>query len=109
MSVEDLDKIDFMGVPDNEPGIVSLAISDHLTWEENTNEHLYKLQEKINAYIRFIEGGEVEERFPKIEGKSKKVIEIYFKYYPNENTSFFFDKVESILAGIDVGLRLKAS
>jgi hypothetical protein len=46
MSVEDLNKIDFMGIPENEPDAISLAISDHLAWGENTNDHLYKLQEK---------------------------------------------------------------
>ncbi|WP_425982633.1 DUF6572 domain-containing protein [Enterobacter quasiroggenkampii] len=32
MSVEDLNKIDFMGIPENEPDAISLAISDHLAW-----------------------------------------------------------------------------
>jgi len=37
MSVEDINKIDFMGIPENEPDVVSLAISDHLAWRSATN------------------------------------------------------------------------
>ncbi|MBG0621530.1 MULTISPECIES: DUF6572 domain-containing protein [Enterobacter] len=107
MSVEDLNKIDFMGIPENEPDAISLAISDHLAWGENTNDHLYKLQEKINSYIEFIDSGHMEESFPKSKGKTKKIIEIYFKNSPPKDVLFFFDKVESVLAGINVKLQLK--
>lgn len=106
MSIEDLNKIDFIGIPENDPDIVSLAISDHLPWGENTNEHLYALQGKINSYIEFIESGQIEENFPKAKGRTKKKIVIYFKDAPPQDVLFFFDKVKHVLAGINVGLEL---
>lgn len=72
MSVEDVNKIDFMGIPENEPDVVSLAISDHLAWGNAINEHLYKLQEKINSYIKFIEGGEIKFNLPTAHEDAKK-------------------------------------
>lgn len=107
MSVEDHNKIDFMGIPENESDVVSLAISDHLAWGDNTNEHLYVLQEKINSYIAFIESGQVEENFPKAKGRTKKIIEIYFKYKPSEDVHFFFNQVENVLVGMNIGLRIR--
>lgn len=107
MSVENINKIDFMGIPENEPDVVSLAISDHLAWGSATNEHLYKLQEKINSYIRFIEGGEIKSNFPTVHKDAKKRIEIYFKNNPPDEVMFFFDEVEKVLAEVGVSLRLK--
>jgi hypothetical protein len=49
----------------------------------------------------------MEESFPKAKGKTKKIIEIYFKNSPPKDVLFFFDKVESVLAGINVKLQLK--
>lgn len=51
MSVENSKVIDF--ISDKEDKIV-LTISDHLEWD-NDNEHIYLLQEKINAYLMAIE------------------------------------------------------
>ncbi|WP_420107841.1 DUF6572 domain-containing protein [Kluyvera genomosp. 2] len=50
MSVEDANKIDSIGIPNGSPNTVSLAISDHLTWDLPIEDHLYKLQEK-NKYL----------------------------------------------------------
>jgi hypothetical protein len=61
---------------------------------------LYKLQEKINSYIEFIESGQMEESFPKAKGKTKKIIEIYFKNSPPKDVLFFFDKVEVFWLGL---------
>ncbi|WP_366939864.1 DUF6572 domain-containing protein [uncultured Gilliamella sp.] len=32
-----------------------LIITDHFNWEADINEHLFKLQEKLNLYISVIE------------------------------------------------------
>ena len=54
MSVEKIDKVDFVST--TEKGIIRLTISDHLEWASK-NEHLLILQNKINAYLNFIESG----------------------------------------------------
>jgi hypothetical protein len=46
MSIENKKVVDFISINKNEK--VVLTISDHLQWDEK-NEHLLKLQEKINS------------------------------------------------------------
>lgn len=74
MSIQDVKKIDSIGIPNDSQDTVSLAISDHLVWDEPIEEHLYTLQEKINSYVAFIESGEIYDAFPESKGKSVKII-----------------------------------
>ena len=53
LSIEQTDVVDFMGI-DKLTGEIVLTISDHLEWNDADEEHLWLLQEKINAYLRFI-------------------------------------------------------
>jgi len=88
MSIEQTDVVDFWSI-DHGSGRVKLTISDHLDWNENEGEHLLLLQEKLNAYLRFIESGEMEERFKESRGRSV-AIEIYAKYPLSLEASKFF-------------------
>jgi hypothetical protein len=66
MSIEDTDTVDFISVsPDQR---VVLSISDHLEWDSE-NRHLLQLQQKLNAYLRFIESGEMLEKYPDAAGR----------------------------------------
>jgi len=67
MSIDQADTIDFATV-DKASGDLLLTISDHLLWDENENGHLILLQNKLNAYLRFIESGEVFEKVPDAKG-----------------------------------------
>lgn len=107
MSVEDVNKIDSIGIPYDSADIVSLAISDHLEWDCPVEEHLYKLQEKINSYIAFIESGEIDESFPAAKGRGLKIIEICFKYPPPEKAIYFLGQVSDILGTIGISLKYK--
>jgi len=69
VSVEQKDVIDFISVDKNNN--IVLTISDHMKWDDE-RRHLLLLQEKINAYLRFIETGEMYEHYPK--DKDKNVI-----------------------------------
>jgi hypothetical protein len=69
VSIEQSDVIDFVSI-DQKDNLV-LTISDHLAWDEEMR-HLFLLQEKINAYLRFLESGEVYEYYP--DSRSKNVI-----------------------------------
>jgi hypothetical protein len=56
----------FIGA-DRVTGDIILFICDHLPWSEDhqeTLEHMYLLQEKLNKYIGFIESGEINARYP---------------------------------------------
>lgn len=56
MSILDENMVDIIGV-DPSKGIATLVITDHLEWTSPVGEHLLLLQEKINCYLRFLEGG----------------------------------------------------
>jgi len=73
-----------------------------LPWgsKEEVKEHLYKLQEKIKAYLDFIEDGQLGKEFP--EHKNKPItINIVAKYElpPNKLiTDFFNYAVKMVMA-----------
>lgn len=103
MSVENKNAIDFISEKDNN---VVLTISDHLEWDED-NEHIFLLQEKINAYLGAIESGQLNEKYPASVGK-KVTISVALKYEPNENGVLFFSNVNDTLlsAGYDFDFHL---
>lgn len=104
MSVEDKNVVDFVSIaPSNNK--VMLSISDHLEWDEE-NEHIIILQDKINAYISFIESGDVYEKYPQSEGKSF-AIELVLKYKPNEEGYNFLNHVKEILEEAGYGFEFK--
>ncbi|WP_152486572.1 DUF6572 domain-containing protein [Dickeya zeae] len=108
MSIDDVNKIDSIGVLKDHPDIVSLAISDHLPWKKPVEQHLFKLQEKINTYIKFIDSGEIYEKFPDAKGMDKCVIEIFFKHEIPPQAICFLESVREILSSIKVSLKYKA-
>ncbi len=57
MTAEQTNKIDYVHI-DLDCDDAYLTISDHLDRQEE-NEHIWMLQKKINAYLLFIESGEL--------------------------------------------------
>jgi hypothetical protein len=94
MSVEQSKVIDFIGV-DNETGEVVLTISDHLDWT-NSQNHQVILQDKINAYLAFVESGEILERYPDAKGKLV-ALEVVFKFKPDASGSQFLANVKEVI------------
>lgn len=76
-------------------GNVVLTISDHLEWDVN-NEHLLLLQDKINAYLSFIETGQLYEQYPNAKGRNV-VIQLVLKYLPSEDGRKFIQTSKEIL------------
>jgi hypothetical protein len=68
MTVEEVSKIDRLAF-DRKTGDVHLVISDHLDWDENEGEHLLVLQDKLNTYLAFVEGGQLYAEHPRAVGK----------------------------------------
>jgi hypothetical protein len=69
VSVEQTSTIDFATI-DHSSGDIWLTISDHLPWDADEIGHLELLQGKINAYLRFIESGELMRKIPDAAGRS---------------------------------------
>ncbi|CAG9207274.1 conserved hypothetical protein [Paraburkholderia tropica] len=109
MSILDANVVDIIGV---DPGkkIARLIITDHLEWSPPVGEHLYLLQEKINSYLRFLEGGELEENNPNAKG-CKVEIEISMKYEPSAEALHFVERAREIVqsAGFDLVYRIGRS
>lgn len=105
MSIVDTDKVDMIGIPKDNTELVRLGITDHLSWNDDTLEHLYLLQEKINSYIRFIESKEVYEAFPESKGINNFLIEIFFLYEIPTECIEFLDTVKDVLININTSLR----
>jgi hypothetical protein len=110
MSIDQLDKIDFYGV-DRERTRVRLVITDHLDWEEfDEGDHLELLQNKINAYLQFVEGGQWVKTRPDLEGVPI-VIEVRAKHMPSTEALKFYRLAGPMVAegGASLELTLTSS
>lgn len=99
MSVEQVATVDAIGI-DQATGKVFLSIADHLPW---SGEHLVTLQEKLNAYLRFLESGEVYQSYPKATGRDF-VIQIYLQHRPTEQALAFLERAKGVIEGAGFGL-----
>jgi hypothetical protein len=88
MTVEDIDKVDRIGI-DRKTGDVHLLISDHLDWDQNEGEHLFVLQDKLNTYLGFVESGQLYAKYPRAVGK-KIIFEVMGKFPLSEEASKFY-------------------
>ncbi|HEF1904183.1 TPA: hypothetical protein R9Y97_003511 [Bacillus cereus] len=83
MSILDKNKIDGIGKSMGENKL-ALMIADHLDWE-NELQHLALLQDKINAYVSFIESGQIYSVYPDAKLVDGFIFDLRFKYKPTEN------------------------
>ena len=103
MTIEDSDVVDFVLI-DKASGEVTLSISDHLPWDSGEGRHLELLQCKLNAYLRFIESGELLESCPKAIGRNV-VINLVGKDPLGSQAKIFFAK--AVTAVSDAGYQLQ--
>ena len=102
MSIEDTNVVDAIGV-ETATGDVVLTIADHLDWEDEGG-HLLLLQEKLNAYLRFIESGEMNQTYPEAENR-RVVINVIGRYPLSEHAMKVFDQAIATLNSAGIGLR----
>jgi hypothetical protein len=95
MGVEDTDVIDAIGL-DKVTDEAVLTIVDGNKWDGA--EHLFALQEKLNAYLRFVESGEILDSYPNATGKAVR-IEVVFKSHPDPAGIAFLEKAGSAIRG----------
>lgn len=99
MSLMNLGVVDFISIDLN--GNAVLTVSDDLIWDDK-NEHLMALQNKINAYLSFIESGNLYQEYPNAKGRDI-AIEIVAKYEPNDNARLFLDATKEVIQSAGYG------
>ena len=104
MSVDDSRIVDAIGV-DRTSGEVILTVADHREW--NDAEHLELLQLKLNAYLAFIESGEIVESYPDARGRQIR-IDIVCKFEPDKGAGEFLSHAQEAVrsAGFAISWRV---
>ena len=99
----DVTSIDAVGVSDDH---LELLLIDENKWiEPLEEEHLLKLQEKLNNYIYFLESKQYMERYG--DKFDKKIIHITFQYSPSDNGLAFLAAVQKVLQPTDMSLKIE--
>lgn len=99
MSLEQTDKVDAMGL-DQRTGHIVLTVADAWNWNDEI-PHLLALQEKINAYFKFIETGQVWESCESDPAKILRV-NVVFRYPPPASALEFLEKAASAAVQLQV-------
>jgi hypothetical protein len=102
MAVTDPDVIDLIGI-DRNSGAVVLTIADHLDWSAPLL-HLGALQEKLNAYLRFIDSGELSQSYPEAAGRRIE-IEVALQHPLDPLGVQFFAEVGPMVREAGIGLK----
>jgi hypothetical protein len=103
MTIDQINVVDFAGIDPKTDDAV-LFITDHLEWEEDDRIHMSLLQDKINAYVRSIESGEIYHLYPKAAAR-EIVVRVLAKYPLSEEAKIFFEKIRSSL--FDAGYKIE--
>ncbi|HFI0254160.1 TPA: DUF6572 domain-containing protein [Streptococcus suis] len=94
--------IDSLGVVD---GHLELLLADGSAWLPDTEQdHLLKLQEKLNNYIHFIESKQYVDSYG--DDFTEKVINLTFQYAPSDNGLAFLVQVQKVLQPTDIRLKV---
>jgi hypothetical protein len=104
MSIDNLDTIDGTAL-DTETGELVLLISDHFNWS-NEQLHLSILQDKINAYFRYVSSGQVYEMYPEAK-KGGIRIDCICSFPAPPSTDWFVEEVRKAAAPLKVGFTFK--
>ena len=107
MSIDNSNVVDAVHV-DSQTGEVILTITDHLGWTDSSGEHLLLLQDKINGYLRFVEGGVLLRAYPKAMGK-RAVIDVVGRYPLNDEAKQFYELATPKIKAAGIGLRFRLS
>lgn len=89
MSIDNVNVIDFISI--DKSGNVVLTISDHLAWDQE-NEHLQKLQEKVNAYLDAVDNESLYKSLPDAKGRNI-TINLVVQFWPNESGKMLLQQI----------------
>jgi uncharacterized protein DUF6572 len=94
MTVEQTKVIDIISL-DKQTGQVILTVSDHLDWKDSTR-HQEILQAKLNAYLAFVESGEILTRYP--DAMERTVLfKVVLKFKPDAEGRAFLHRAETVI------------
>ncbi len=102
VSVDDFDVIDIVSI-DKRTGDAVLIVSDHLDWSDSIH-HQTILQTKFNAYLAFVENGEILKRYPDAAGRSI-VFSVVFKFRPDRAGREFLARAQKVIESAGFCLR----
>jgi hypothetical protein len=105
MAIENSDVIDAVGI-ETATGDIVLTIADSLDWESAETEHLEMLQDKLNAYLRFIQSGELLETYPDAVGR-RAVISLVGRCEPSATALRFLDATRQTIEAAGFGFRFE--
>lgn len=100
MAVDEVNKVDGMG---KESDQLVLLIADYLDWDAEY-DHLVILQDKINAYLSFIESKQYQDTYPD-EEFSQFWIDIHFKHDITQNCEYFLESIASQIEPLNIKIR----
>jgi hypothetical protein len=104
VSIDQLDVVDAVGV-ESASGKLILSIADHLSWEEE-EEHLLALKNKLNAYLAYIESGQLFEAYPDSRGRVV-LIDVVAKFSPSAAAETFLRQAAVTLREAGYELRFR--
>jgi len=94
MTVEETKVIDVISL-DKQTGQVILTVSDHLEWKDSTR-HQEILQAKLNAYLAFVESGEILTRYP--DAMERTVLfKVVLKFKPDPEGRLFLHRAQKVI------------
>lgn len=102
--MNDSSSVDAIGI-ETATGFVVLTILDSLNWVDQP-EHLRRLQAKLNAYVNFVESGEIWEAYPQA-AQRKVVIDVVGKHPIPQSSAEFFRQVATICEEHGIELRTR--
>lgn len=83
MAVDNPNVVDGVAI-DKDRNALCLLLTDHLAWEGkdalDEYEHLKLLQEKLNAYISFLESGQYKESYPNSDSHRPNISSVISGY-----------------------------
>jgi hypothetical protein len=104
MSITESNTVDFIGT-NQATGEIELLISDHLDWNDELC-HLELMQDKLNAYLRFIESGEMSTTYPQSVGRAI-VIAWVGKFELSDQAIEFLRHATAVMAQAGVSLQFR--
>ena len=94
VTVEQTKVIDIISL-DKRTGQVILTVSDHLEWNDSTR-HQEILQAKLNAYLAFVESGEILDKYP--DAMERKIVfKVVLKFKPDPEGRAFLYRAQNVI------------
>jgi hypothetical protein len=102
MALDNPDKIDAIGI-ENDSGLAVLTVTDAWDWQDE-QKHLVALQAKLNAYVNFVESGQIWESYPDAVGRHV-VIDVVGKFPIPQAGIDLLRSVSEVCADFEVKIR----